>query len=256
MTASNNNNGNIFVQLLIGLCVALVAKQGPNAGRWLWTTLATTTTTTTSSPTNKRGPATTQWQAETEVIPNFLSDPLKGILQNRSLWGEHGFDSVWWSHPTATTATDPDDDGNDIWRQVAWQIYRDHPLMSEAVGIEYWVNVITAESPLGWHIDKDEDSAQGSDDDDLVTPLWGAVYYGYPSQFRGGYLEILPGGAHQVWPAEDQDEMERFRPEYNRLVRFNASCWHRVTPVTDHGERLALAVNLWHVVPKRFADAA
>ena len=181
----------------------------------------------------------------TEVIPFFLdhNDPIKQALNNRTLWGQ-GMENQWWEHPSAETV------GDDIWRAVAWKIYKDHPLLDRAVGIEYWTNIGTATSQLDWHVDKDSDA--WFHDGELIHPLWGAVYYGYPHSFRGGYLEVMVGGVYEEWPSHVGGEVERFRADYNRLVRFNASKWHRVSTITDDGERMALAVNLWDRTPRMF----
>lgn len=186
----------------------------------------------------------------TQIIPFFLddNDPMKRLLQNRTIWGADGFANRWWEKPSAETI------GDDVWRALAWKIYQNHPLLEKAVGMEYWVNVLTADTPLEWHVDKDTDAWMH--DDRLMLPLWGAVYYGYPHSFRGGYLEVMVGGVYEEWPSHVGGELERIRADYNRLVLFNASKWHRVTPITDNGERLALAVNLWDQRPTTFDKAA
>ena len=166
------------------------------------------------------------------------------MLQNRTIWGTVGFENQWWENPSAETV------GDDIWRALAWKIYKDHPLLEKAIGMEYWANVITAQTPLEWHVDKDTDA--WLQEETLVNPLWGSVYYGYPHSFRGGYLEVMVGGVYEEWPSHVGGELERIRADYNRLIRFNATKWHRVSPVTDDGERLALAVNLWDKRPKMF----
>lgn len=62
----------------------------------------------------------------------------------------------------------------------------------------------------------------------------------------------MVGGVNEEWPTHVGRELERLRADYNRLVRFNASKWHRVSTITDDGERLALAVDLWDRRPRMF----
>jgi hypothetical protein len=175
------------------------------------------------------------------ITPSFLrdGDPLKETLRNRTTWGK-GIDITWWEDPSEETATD-------IWRQLAWRIWKDHPLMQDAVGIEYWTNIVKQGLDLDWHVDMD--THMWVTHQKLVVPTWGAVYYGYPHQFRGGYLELMVGGVNEEWSSHVGGELERLRADYNRLIVFNASKWHRVSPVTSQGDRITFAANLWHTRP-------
>jgi hypothetical protein len=77
----------------------------------------------------------------------------------------------------------------------------------------------------------------------------GAVFYGYPHTFEGGYLETINADVHDLLPYErtgDQGDIARIRAEYNRMVILNVSKWHQVSDILDHGERYTFAANVWH----------
>ena len=151
---------------------------------------------------------------------------------------------------------------SNIWEELAYSIWKDQPELTSKIikgsapvpasGLEYWCNILTPETPLQWHVDKDEELYMESNNEVLRTPTMGAVYYGYPHIVQGGYLELLSFGAvenddhsmHSV-PEDAGREIERIRPEYNRLVFLNVSMWHAVSPLWS-GSRFTLAVNLWH----------
>lgn len=102
-------------------------------------------------------------------------------------------------------------------------------------------NILSSGSSLGWHYDKDEKKFH--EEGRIVSPRIGAVYYGFPHSFRGGFLELQ----------EDRDgseaELERIAAEYNRLVILNVSFNHRVSEITDSGKRYTFATNVWHERP-------
>ena len=81
---------------------------------------------------------------------------------------------------------------------------------------EYWANITWKGHNLEWHQDKDE--YQETRHNKLVFPRAGAVWYGYPHDIEGGYLEIQQGL-----------EVERLQPVYNRIVVFDVSKFHRDT---------------------------
>ena len=75
----------------------------------------------------------------------------------------------------------------------------------------------------------------------IVNPILGTIFYPDPcnDEIEGGYLK--------VWKTHDTDfnaPYELIEPKYNRLVIFDASQLHAVTPVTK-GTRKAIAINLW-----------
>ncbi|CAB9509951.1 expressed unknown protein [Seminavis robusta] len=158
-----------------------------------------------------------------------------------------------------------------VWEEIALLIWQDHPVVTTKnpdntpsfAGFEYWCNIITPGDSLDWHVDKDE--ALGMESNTMVNPIFGAVYYGFPHRFTGGYLELLPVDPQQSPSAEEyywkdgaqtnQDNgfvasFERIEAQYNRLVLFNVSKWHRVSAVT-RGARFTFAVNLWKEKPRK-----
>jgi len=110
---------------------------------------------------------------------------------------------------------------------------------SDVVGIEYWCGQIdkfteTVEDfvtgtryALPPHVDKDE--VQYLENFEVVSPLWGAIFYAFDGPVKGGLLEI-PG---QV-----------ITPVKNRLVIFDVKKLHAVTAVTE-GTRNSITLNFW-----------
>jgi hypothetical protein len=201
----------------------------------------------------------------TRITSNFLQDAdLLKQLSDPQLWQtcfHTNQNTVQWMDVGATPTN--------IWEELAVKIWEHHPLIQNQslAGYEYWCNIVTPESPLEWHVDKDEvvleESTGGSDEVNeaefvLSTPYMGAVYYGFPHAFTGGYLELFPYSPHQVPDPTDladlHDHVERFRADYNRLIILNVSEWHRVSPVTS-GARYTLAVNVWKERPKSYPAA-
>jgi len=139
-----------------------------------------------------------------------------------------------------------------VWEFLAIQMWKDQPFLEQEdfAGFEIWCNVLTPEGPLTWHIDKDQLLYEQSGE--LSLPLYGSVWYGYPHEFTGGYLELLKYDSDS-WPPgmdePDPDIVERIDAEYNRMVVFNASKFHRVSPVYS-GARVTLAVNVWKEPPR------
>ena len=43
-----------------------------------------------------------------------------------------------------------------LWEELARQIWKDRHEFQEAAGFEYWCNIITDQKNLPWHIDKGE----------------------------------------------------------------------------------------------------
>ena len=87
--------------------------------------------------------------------------------------------------------------------------------------------------------DKDELHWKRTDQQEVITPVIGTVFYPRSTEHDGGYLEIERANG----------EVERIEPKFNRLVIFNAGeDKHRVTRVTN-GVRYAIAINLWLTVP-------
>ena len=193
------------------------------------------------------------WNTQTQIYSTFLkSDPNGGeeLLETFSrleIWDPEstgGIEHSWWPDPSEETA-------DTVWKKLAWKIWSKHPELSRgAAGYEYWTNLVTPDTPLRWHMDVDRHAWESSGETNATFPRFGAVYYGYPHRIRGGYLEIMAGGIREEWPSHVGGELERIRPEHDRLVVFNASKWHRVSPIT-YGDtpRIAFATNVWRSPP-------
>ena len=178
-------------------------------------------------------------QRGTRVVSDFIHDPsLIETLANQTLWEECTHSTYrWWDGRT---------EPKDVWQGLVERIWAGRPVADGSVGYEYWCNILTRESGLGWHYDKDEKIF--AENGTVKSPRVGAVYYGYPHSFRGGFLEL------QGERDGSEGELERIAPEYNRLVILNVSFAHRVSEITDNGKRFTFATNVWHERPSQ-ADA-
>lgn len=132
-----------------------------------------------------------------------------------------------------------------VWEELARQIWKDRHEFQEAAGFEYWCNIITDQKSLPWHIDKDE--LEYEKQHNLITPLMGAVYYGMDHKFNEGtgLLHLIDADVEDNpldFEYERRNEVVEVRPLFNRMIIFNASKWHRVTGVY-HGSRYTFAVN-------------
>ena len=165
-----------------------------------------------------------------KVVDGFIRDPeLLDAMLTDGVWEtlppDTGWYAGWWKQkPT------------NLWHLLIHKIWATLPNVHSSKGFEYWGNNIQAENGgiLQWHQDKDERLFE--DTGKTVSPKIGAVYYPYPSQFTGGYLEIANGN--------DFDRLERIEPVFNRLVIFDPSQYHRVSKVYS-GYRKAFVVNVW-----------
>ena len=163
------------------------------------------------------------------ILDNFLPDgPLKGQLSEDFNWTK--------SHPYRWL--DSGKKPSSIWESLAYEVWNGIFAQTETVqaaGFEYWTNALTAEgrNDLDWHFDKDEHKFFG-EEKILLTPYKGMVYYCHKEMPTGGFLEIERGNG----------EVERIEPVPNRLIIFDPSVLHRVTPITS-GVRRTFASNLW-----------
>ena len=145
-----------------------------------------------------------------------------------------------WNKPH-TSFLKIDSTPKDLFDQIAfniwgWYIKKYKP--QNVVGIETWINRAdgNTKEPLPWHRDRDE--AHFNNTGENIHPMAGIVLYGHKSIPTGGYLEI-----------QREHGSELIEPVPNRLIVFDSSVWHRVTPMTS-GTRLTLASNLWDRHPK------
>ena len=119
------------------------------------------------------------------------------------------------------------------------------------VGYEWWIQKISEDKPLGFHVDKDESVA--SNEHYLLHPIWSSVFY--VTTEGGGTLitnQWSPHGNGYV-PAEAQEGAWSF-PEENKFLRFNGTLLHGVVSGKQRGkfkkDRITFLVNFWHVRPK------
>lgn len=165
-----------------------------------------------------------------KVIDGFIRDHalLEAVLQDNvwtTLPDDTGWYLGWWKQKPSS-----------VWHLIIQQIWMSLPDVFNVRGFEYWGNNIRSEDEgiLQWHQDKDEHLFEQTGQ--TICPNIGAVYYCYPSKFKGGFLEIANGN--------DFDRLERIEPVFNRLVIFDPSNFHRVSRVYD-GYRKAFVVNVW-----------
>lgn len=162
---------------------------------------------------------------------DFIKDRrVLDILKDEQLWDTkkgsvppRGWYEGWWKSPP-----------KHIWEKLIEAIWLRYPNVTKAKGFEWWTN-IHENGGLGWHQDKDEDAAD-KDQEDIICPDYGAIFYPYPHACDGGMLEVMFNN--------DEDTVERFAPAYNRLIMFDPAQFHRVSKVYT-GERRAFIVNIW-----------
>lgn len=244
--------------VLIGVVVILAIKQGRQTQSKMMTTSSSQSSLETVvefTPEQVQRQIQEQVNAlkssgNLKIYNSFIQDEATLIaLANSSLWQQCIQNSpFWWDAEEALDRTHTED--ITIWQRLVRQIWSNQETVTkEAVGFEFWCNKLTHEIPLGWHYDRDERSFETNGR--IATPIMGAVYYGYPHNFRGGYLEMIP--ADFTTTADEIGnyllERERVRPEYNRMVMLNVSKWHSVSEITSSGERYTFAVNAWQEKP-------
>lgn len=168
------------------------------------------------------------------VIDNFLKsdDPMLSAIQS---------DHLWEYNRAKFTFMESHQPAGNIWERMAkkiWESVSPHGVLPpQYAGIEYWANEYSMEGDrqhLGWHSDKDEHLF----DTTRITksPYVGSVYYCHRTLPADSYLEIRRG--------EGDNNIERVQPVPNRLVIFNSSVQHCVTPITA-GLRRGFATNIW-----------
>ena len=181
------------------------------------------------------------------VIDGFIRDEslLRKIQQSEEFWnmGYYWWNG-WWNTPAST-----------LRHQLIEYIWRYECPLFESIsldGFEHWVGIQKAndvikndagEWSLITHFDKDEKLWEETGK--IVTPKIGTIFYPDPcnNEIEGGYLKI--------WKTHDINfnaSYELIEPKFNRLIIFDASQLHAVTPVTK-GIRKAIAINLWDNEP-------
>ncbi|GFH52514.1 hypothetical protein CTEN210_08990 [Chaetoceros tenuissimus] len=180
------------------------------------------------------------------VTDNFIKETdLISRLQNETLWQEcdekRAHDNFWQREDPITN----------IWEELSQEIWKNRPEYKEAVGFEYWCNIVDEDRSLPWHVDKDEYELE--ENEELVYPIMGAVYYGFDHKFEGsGNLMLVDIDAEYEPFAYDDElnhEVVRVEPIFNRMIIFNASKWHRVE-TNFTGNRYTFAVNALRHKPR------
>lgn len=171
---------------------------------------------------------------ENDYLP--LNSELLQKLNNRDMWIELAKESSkenyrWWRGKS---------DPRNVWEELIKHIWG-HINLDDIAGFEYWANICSSNNELDWHQDKDEKLYM--DHKITVSPKVSTVYYGFESEFEGGFLEIALQG--EMSPKK---MTERIFPLFNRIVIFDPSRWHRVTPI-ESGHRFGFQVNIWHNAP-------
>ena len=182
----------------------------------------------------------------TKIVSHAISDVslLEALTDHREWFA--CYENTRGSH---THWMDWDAQPRNLFERVAVHLWRDEPLIQgqKVAGYEIWCNILTPEGPLVWHIDKDQ--VHFKETGEVKLPFYGSVFYGYPHDFQGGFLELTRYDSDNDKPNYEPDDIERIAADYNRWVVFNASKFHRVSPVTK-GTRLTLAINLWKERPR------
>ena len=156
-------------------------------------------------------------------------------LNHEELWRDARGTFNWWG---GWDQTEP----RNIWEEVIKGVWAGNPIVKQIDGFEYWINVLDADgnvNHLGWHVDKDENYKKRTGE--TRCPLVGSVYYGFPHEVKGGFLELSTEPTFT--------DLERIAPRYNRLVIFDASKQHRVSRLYA-GTRFSLQINLWKTKPE------
>lgn len=181
----------------------------------------------------------------TTIHDNFMQidDPLLTKLQNKDEWTrcKKQRTPIFW---------DGKSDPKNMWEELTLRMWSSRPEFQEAVGFEYWCQIIKEDADLFWHIDKDEEAVKYYDE--IVTPLLGSVFYGFnhDGKFKGGKLILVDAQFDENPEFKRRNEMKEIEAKFNRLIYFNASLWHRVSSVTG-GERYTFAVNALTQIPRR-----
>ena len=156
-------------------------------------------------------------------------------LQDEALWRNAVGVFNWWEGAQSVAP-------RNIWEEVIQGVWGANPIVKEITGFEYWINVLDAGGDinhLGWHVDKDENYLKRTGE--TRCPMVGSVFYGYPHQVAGGFLELSTEPTFT--------DLERIAPRYNRVVIFDASKQHRVSRLYS-GSRFSLQINLWKTKPE------
>jgi hypothetical protein len=159
------------------------------------------------------------------VTENWLLDAIHSAMNSTDFSKGTMWYSGWWRAGA-----------HSAWHELIREIWKEHPFITDSRGFEYWGNTLGDGFQRGLDLHKDKDEALRDRTGEIISPRLGAVYYPYQPVFDGGYLEVFDD--------DKLDRMERFAPKFNRLIVFDPSNYHRVTPVFG-GYRFCFVVNVW-----------
>ena len=163
-------------------------------------------------------------------LNNLKSDMLWSNLEKSNWW------DGWWNNEPNNICED--------FIKIVWNQFT--KLENKIAGFEYWSNIHVNGGGLDWHVDKDEKLMK--ERKEIVMPNMGLVFYALCEGLEGGYLEIANSPDREnVEPGK----IERLKPIENRLIMFNPSYPHRVSPISA-GKRRAIIVNAWPKKPYTF----
>ena len=174
------------------------------------------------------------------IIDNFLNDKtFLDELSKEETWNNfptyNWWDGWWKSKP------------KNIMEKLIEMIWKRLSVENKFAGFEYWSNSQTTNQSLDWHYDKDE--KLNSIKKKIMSPSIGHIFYSKIENLDGGYLEISSNNR-----VDDPSNVERIKPIENRLIMFNPSYPHRVSPING-GKRRAIIVNAWPKKPYTFENS-
>ena len=177
------------------------------------------------------------------VIDNYIKDnTFLRDLRNDEFWNtmaNANWWDGWWNKKSKNIC--------EQFIEIVWKQFTN--VENKVAGFEYWSNIHQAGGGLNWHVDKDEKLMK--EKKEVVMPNVGLVYYAISEGLEGGYLEIANSpDRNNVEPSK----IERLKPIENRLIMFNPSYPHRVSPIAG-GKRRAIIVNAWPKKPYTFQES-
>lgn len=173
------------------------------------------------------------------INDNIVKDPelLRAVSDPEALTklGTYNWWDGWWR-------SDP----RNVFEELIQLLWSDLELPETVAGFEYWNNVNQATGGVGWHRDCDEKLRAASGR--VISPKVGHIYYMHAENLSGGFLEISVAQNMSLIALEN---LERIRPQKNRVIFFDPSLLHRVSPV-HAGLRHAFLANVWDSKPGTF----
>ena len=208
------------------------------------------------------------------VIDDFIKDKkyLKELNDKKHMFFENTYGSKNYHHDVNWWKGWWKEEAKNINEELVEYLVKnnsliDNDIISRIKGFEYWTHIHSNKSSitvdgrqanvsnhLGWHTNKDE--VLHYNEDKFEHPIFSIIFWPFEQELKGGYLEMSPirqvdkeieinGDTCEKCFREIRDfEIERIKPEHNRLVIQDPSYWHRVTDVED-GIRWTFVVDVW-----------